>query len=1033
MSPTTPLGTIVASQFVGGDGIPVTGTTPAKWFLVDLRATVGTGAPIPITPTSISFTGGAWTGSVSALQAATSMYLQVNGGGVISSGGTFDVIQRGLSLSMPANVNENAGAISTATLSLTGLSGSDLSVSLVSSDPGRLSVPATITIPAGQNSVPLPITVIDNGLLDGIESINITATATGAASGSGAIVVHDDETASLSVRLPSSALEPGGPVSGTITATAAPDKNITIQLSSSLPGRATVPVTVTLPAGQTSVGFNLGVINNTLIDGNASVTVSAAADNWTGGSAIITVVDDDPAVSVTIPASAWEGQTLTGAGTVSIAGPLGSSLVVSLFSSDTTELALPATVTILAGQTTATFSLLLPADGLKDGGQSAHVTASAGGLNDGVSGNILVHDADLDHIGIDAITGPKTAGVAFAVAAHAYNIDSEQIAVFGGAASLTAAGQTGSLSVTPTPATFAAGVWNSNVAVNALDPLVRLSLTAGSITGVSNTFAVQAGAMTGFSWTGLDTTQYLNAPFTATINATDANGYPVSSFNGNVTLSGAIGIPSINMLGSVVHTSASLASARTVGYSFTPSSNVTITHVLSYFGTKVSIWTDSGTLLASHAVSGTAATWTETALTTPIMLVAGTTYRVGAYTSGAVFYDRLDMSATTPMGTIGQSFFRVGDGMPTAADSAKWWLVDLKGNISAFTPVPMTPGTATLSGGVWTGSITVTQLATGMHLRADGGGTMIGDSGVFSVLPVAPTQTPALAAASDTGAPGDNLTRLNNFGSTLQFNVAGTSPGATVTLYLNGTTPIGSAIATGTTTLVTTDGTTMLPDGNASITARQTVGGNESPASGAVQVAIDTTPPTFEPGYPVFNYLTGPQSVVFRFNEAVSGAQSGNFDMSSISPAASVLISVTYAPANHTATITWPTVNGNTGILPDANYVASAATAITDLAGNPLPPNSMAFFFLNGDANHDRVVDTTDLRILADAFLTSGRDFASGDFNGDGIVNNADLAILTANWQKRLPEEPAPVPSLAASAPRTPTRRTPSRIVDLIE
>ena len=54
----------------------------------------------------------------------------------------------------------------------------------------------------------------------------------------------------------------------------------------------------------------------------------------------------------------------------------------------------------------------------------------------------------------------------------------------------------------------------------------------------------------------------------------------------------------------------------------------------------------------------------------------------------------------------------------------------------------------------------------------------------------------------------DKITGLDNStsGKTLQFEVSGTIPGATVTIYADGT-AIGSGTAGGTTTTVTTDGT----------------------------------------------------------------------------------------------------------------------------------------------------------------------------------------------------------------------------------
>src|SRR5207248_2241433 len=201
-------------------------------------------------------------------------------------------------------------------------------------------------------------------------------------------------------------------------------KDIVVQLLSSKTSRVTVPATVTLKAGQTSANFNLTIVDNAVIDGTQNVTVIGSVEAWTSGMGTIAVDDNDATITVTMPASGWEGQTLTSAGTVKIGGTLASNLVVNLLSDDTTEVTVPSTVTILAGQTTATFTLTLLADGLKDGTQTAQITASATGLTSG-NASIVVHDANLDHVTFDTIAGPKTAAVAFSATARAFNIANE--------------------------------------------------------------------------------------------------------------------------------------------------------------------------------------------------------------------------------------------------------------------------------------------------------------------------------------------------------------------------------------------------------------------------------------------------------------------------------------------------------------------------------------------------------------------------------------------------------------------------------
>src|SRR5204862_2521738 len=59
---TFPDGTVNQSYDVSGDAFPVT-TDTARWWFVDLRYTVNSGAPVVLSPTSTGpITNGFWTG-----------------------------------------------------------------------------------------------------------------------------------------------------------------------------------------------------------------------------------------------------------------------------------------------------------------------------------------------------------------------------------------------------------------------------------------------------------------------------------------------------------------------------------------------------------------------------------------------------------------------------------------------------------------------------------------------------------------------------------------------------------------------------------------------------------------------------------------------------------------------------------------------------------------------------------------------------------------------------------------------------------
>jgi hypothetical protein len=376
-------------------------------------------------------------------QADGTYYLRVHASLVSTSSGEYVVTFAPINVSIPTDVNETNGMVM-GTLSVAPAPAADLTVSLLSSDSSRIGVPATIVIPAGQTSVPLPLNVIDDAQLDGTEAIMISASADGYSPDGAPVTVHDDESASLSVSLPSAAGEGSGAVTGTITASAAPSRDIVVALSSSLPSRMTVPATVVLKAGQTTASFLATPVDNTVIDGTQTVTVSASAMDWTSGSTPIAVRDNDNTITFSVPSDGWEGQFLSGV--IRLGGTLTNAVQVNL---DTNGKVLGVTTPIFvpAGQTSVSLLILAVNDAVAAGMRTATITASAIGL-DGGNASVNVHDVALDHLAIDPISSPQTAG-SIAATVRACNVNNETIATFNGTGTWSAAGQSGSLAVAP--------------------------------------------------------------------------------------------------------------------------------------------------------------------------------------------------------------------------------------------------------------------------------------------------------------------------------------------------------------------------------------------------------------------------------------------------------------------------------------------------------------------------------------------------------------------------------------------------------
>ena len=111
------------------------------------------------------------------------------------------------------------------------------------------------------------------------------------------------------------------------------------------------------------------------------------------------------------PGSVAEGAGAGAAtGTVTRSGDLTSALVVTLASNDTSEATVPATVTILAGQASATFGIASVDDAIADGTQVVTITASATSYTAGTT-NLNVTDNDTQSLVVSSTVVSVTEGL----------------------------------------------------------------------------------------------------------------------------------------------------------------------------------------------------------------------------------------------------------------------------------------------------------------------------------------------------------------------------------------------------------------------------------------------------------------------------------------------------------------------------------------------------------------------------------------------------------------------------------------------
>lgn len=218
-------------------------------------------------------------------------------------------------------------------------------VQLRSSNPAIAAVPASVTVPVGKNVITFNVTT--SAVLTSSD-VTITAT-TGAVEASGTLNVRPVVVKTV-VMNPLTVVGPASSV-GTITLTeAAPVGGVTVTLSSNN-ASAVVPASISIAAGKTSVTFT----TTTKATGTPQVATITAGLNGATSTGTLTVTPVLVSTLTVAPTSVTGGTTATG--TVKLVSAPTVDTVVTLTSANTAIVTVPATVTVLKGTTTATFTV----------------------------------------------------------------------------------------------------------------------------------------------------------------------------------------------------------------------------------------------------------------------------------------------------------------------------------------------------------------------------------------------------------------------------------------------------------------------------------------------------------------------------------------------------------------------------------------------------------------------------------------------------------------------------------------------------
>lgn len=283
-----------------------------------------------------------------------------------------------------------------------------------------LDLPEEFTIPSGVASVRIPIVVGHDRAVAGDRGWRLTVSAAGFVPAIRTVLVRDTDLPAVRLTLERATVREGegpGAVRGSVVLEGRGTVPVRIGLAASTPGVVVLPAEVVVPAGQTAVSFDVGVLDNDRVEGRRDVGLTArvlttSAGESVGGvsAAVLGVLDDDgPALRlVASGGNRPEGSRAGAIVTVFRNTPTNVRLAVELTASIPGELELPQIVEIPEGWDSWLFVIGSLADGVTDGDRVVTIRATSEGMAP-AEVDVTVLDVDLPELVVVPISAPTSA------------------------------------------------------------------------------------------------------------------------------------------------------------------------------------------------------------------------------------------------------------------------------------------------------------------------------------------------------------------------------------------------------------------------------------------------------------------------------------------------------------------------------------------------------------------------------------------------------------------------------------------------
>ncbi|MGJ5641376.1 T9SS type A sorting domain-containing protein [Formosa sp. S-31] len=257
--------------------------------------------------------------------------------------------QVSLSLDYPSNFDYVIGSKIPFTLTSSFPVNQDQLITLSTDLPKRLQLPREVTLLAGSKSIVFDGAITDTGIIEKTDTANVFAKAEGYTTGITDIILSPTNIPTFTLTISPNEVSEGDGIKATyatLKKTDQIDKATTVQISANVNDQLILPSEILFEEGETEKVFNIGTVDNAVVEGNRTLTVTSqvkfdgcsCVDNTSPNTSVnqdILILDND-GLALIVKASP---STIK-------AGTIENKLTVSRNTEDPSILQIPVTVSL---------------------------------------------------------------------------------------------------------------------------------------------------------------------------------------------------------------------------------------------------------------------------------------------------------------------------------------------------------------------------------------------------------------------------------------------------------------------------------------------------------------------------------------------------------------------------------------------------------------------------------------------------------------------------------------------------------------